>query len=153
MVDVKAAWQGDEWDRISTPHVDMGAPVLDRLGLEGDERVLDAGCGSGRITELLMERLPAGTAIALDGSTSMLLEAHARLARYDDRVTYVQADLAAPPLPIERTVDAAMATATFHWILDHDALFEGLAGAIRPGGRFSFRCGGEGNAAGIVEAV
>jgi trans-aconitate 2-methyltransferase len=146
-------WRGDSYDRISAPHAAMGAPALDRLILDGNERVLDAGCGSGRLTEQLLERLPDGHVIALDGSASMLAEAARRLERFAGRVTYVQADLGRSPLPIDGPVDAVMSTATFHWILDHDALFEGLAGALRPGGQLSFQCGGEGNAAGIIAAA
>jgi trans-aconitate 2-methyltransferase len=126
---------------------------MDRLLLEGHERVLDAGCGSGRVTERLMQRLPAGTAIALDGSASMLAEARRRLAHFGDRVTYVEADLAAPPLPVEGAVDAVVSTATLHWIIDHDALFAGLAGVLRQGGQLSFQCGGEGNAEALIAAV
>ena len=131
----------------------MGAPVIDRLELAGHERVLDAGCGSGRLTEQLLERLPEGSAVALDGSASMLDEAARRLARFGERVTYVQADLAKPPLPVEGSVDAVMSTAVFHWVLDHGALFEGLAGVLRGGGRLAFQCGGRGNATALIEAA
>jgi len=146
-------WKGDDYDRISGPHADMGTPALDRLELDGDERVLDIGCGSGRVTERLMERLEGGTAIALDGSASMLEEAARRLARFGDRVSYVQADLEKPPLPIEGRVDAIMSTATLHWVVDHNALFEGIGTAIGSGGQLSFQCGGTGNAAAMIEAV
>jgi trans-aconitate 2-methyltransferase len=148
-----SVWRGDDYDRISAPHAAMGAPVIDRLELAGDERVLDAGCGSGRLTEQLLERLPYGWAVALDGSASMLAEAARRLSHFGPRVSFVQADLADPPLPIGGQVDAIMSTAAFHWVLDHDALFEGLAGALRPGGRLSFQCGGRGNAMALIEAA
>ena len=149
----RATWSGDDYDRISAPHAEMGTPALDRLELHGDERVLDVGCGSGRVTERLMERLPGGSAIALDGSASMLAEARRRLARFGDRVSYVQADLSSPPLPIKGQVDAVMSTATLHWVLDHDSLFEGLGGVLKPGGQLSFQCGGKGNAAAMIAAV
>jgi trans-aconitate 2-methyltransferase len=131
----------------------MGAPVIERLELRGDERVLDAGCGSGRLTEQLLERLPGGSAVALDGSASMLEEAARRLARFGERVTFVEADLATPPLPVHGTIDAVMSTAAFHWVLDHDALFRSLAGVLRSGGQLSFQCGGSGNAAAMIEAA
>lgn len=146
-------WRGADYDRISSPHAAMGAPALDRLELRGDERVLDAGCGSGRLTEQLLERLPRGSVVALDGSVSMLAEARQRLARFGDRVTYVQADVGCPPLPVDGLVDAIMSTATFHWVLDHDALFRGLAGVLRAGGQLSFQCGGSGNAAALIQAA
>ena len=85
------------------------------------------GCGSGRLTEQLLERLPDGSAVALDGSASMLARRPAAWPASVDRVTFVRADLADPPLPIDGAVDAVMSTAAFHWVLDHDALFDGLA--------------------------
>ncbi len=112
-----------------------GTDVLDRLELRGDETVLDAGCGTGRVTERLAERLPAGRVVALDGSPAMVEAARGRLARFGDRISYVTADLGAP-LPIaDASVDAILSTATFHWIADHDALFRHLARVLRPGGR------------------
>lgn len=146
-------WRGESYDRISAPHAAMGAPVIERLELRGDERVLDAGCGSGRLTEQLLEHLPNGWAVALDASASMLAQAARRLAHFGPRVSFVQADLADPPLPIGGQVDAVMSTAAFHWVLDHDALFRGLAGALREGGRLAFQCGGTGNATALIEAA
>jgi trans-aconitate 2-methyltransferase len=121
-----------------------GRAVLDRLPLDGDERVLDAGCGSGRVTELLAARLPRGHVVALDASPSMIAEARARLAPFGDRVSFVVADLG-KPLPIEGSVDAILSTATFHWVPDHEALFRNLAAVLRPGGPLVAQCGGAGN--------
>ena len=50
-------------------------------------------------------------------------------------------------------VDAIFSNATFHWVPDHDALFAALAAALRPGGRMSAQCGGEGNVAGVHAAA
>ncbi|MGH9042486.1 MAG: class I SAM-dependent methyltransferase [Acidimicrobiia bacterium] len=143
-------WNARSYDRVSDPMTGWGRTVLDRLTLQGDERVLDAGCGTGRVTAMLRERLPAGTVVALDGSPSMLAEARTRLG--DDRIEYVLADLGRP-LPIADPVDAAFSTATFHWVPDHDALFANLAGAMRPGAPLVAQCGGEGNIASVLEAV
>ena len=71
-------WDGSSYDRISAPMESLGREVLARLELNGDELVIDAGCGSGRITEALLARLPRGKVIAVDGSASMI-EAAARL--------------------------------------------------------------------------
>ena len=145
-------WDGPTYDRIADPMTRMGAAVVDRLALRGDERVLDAGCGSGRVTELLLDRLPSGRVIALDASASMISEARTRLAPYGDRVGYVAADLARP-LPIADPVDAILSTATFHWVRDHHALFHHLAAVLRPGGQLVAQCGGAGNVASLVEAL
>jgi trans-aconitate 2-methyltransferase len=141
-------WDAATYDKVADPMTRWGSAVLDRLPLTGSDRVMDAGCGSGRVTEQLAERLPRGHVIALDGSPSMIEAARVRLARFGSRIEYVVADLGRP-LPIVETVDAILSTATFHWVPDHDALFRNLAGMIRPGGRLVAQCGGAGNIASI----
>jgi trans-aconitate 2-methyltransferase len=136
-------WDAATYDRVSDPMTRWGGVVLDRLPLAGDEIVLDAGCGSGRVTEQLAERLPRGRVVALDGSPAMIDEARRRLARFGDRISYLVADLRAP-LPLAGGIDAAFSTATFHWIGDHDALFRNLSSVLRPGGRLVAQCGGRG---------
>lgn len=141
-------WDGASYDAVAQPQARWGAAVLQRLELRGDERVLDAGCGSGRVTELLAERLPAGQVIALDGSPAMLDEARRRLERFGERVTIIQADLR-EALPIGEPVDAIFSTATFHWIHDHAALYGHLAAVIRPGGQLVAQYGGGPNTAAV----
>lgn len=148
---------GTEWDarayhRISDPQVAWGEKVLDRLALHGDETVLDAGCGSGRLTAMLLERLPRGRVLALDISTSMLAAARAHLEpRFAARVTFVHAD--AQRLALDTPVDAIFSTATFHWVPDHPLLFRHLFQALRPGGRLVAQCGGGPNLAHLLRRV
>lgn len=141
-------WDAATYDLVADPMTRWGAAVLDRLPLRGDERVLDAGCGSGRVTELLVERVPRGSVVALDGSPAMVERARSRLAGFGDRVEYVVADLGRQ-MPVVQPVDAILSTATFHWVPDHDALFRNLAAVLRPKGRLVAQCGGAGNVASI----
>jgi trans-aconitate 2-methyltransferase len=127
-----------------------GEAVVGWLELSGDERVLDAGCGTGKVTAMLRDRLPRGAVIALDGSPSMIARARERLG--DESVEFVVADLRGP-LPIDPPVDAILSTATFHWIADHDALFRHLAAIVKRGGQLVAQCGGEGNIASIGRAL
>jgi trans-aconitate 2-methyltransferase len=149
---VAREWDGASYDAVSDTQLRWGLAVLDRLTLEPDAAVLDAGCGSGRVTEALLERFPSASVVALDGSASMLEQAERRLARFGPRVRYLQADLTRP-LPSEEPVDAVVSTATFHWIADHDALFSNLAAALRPGGRLVAQCGGQGNIASVMAVL
>ncbi|MGH2942333.1 MAG: class I SAM-dependent methyltransferase [Solirubrobacteraceae bacterium] len=140
-------WDADAYHRVSGPQVAMAEAVLDRLELRGDETVLDAGCGSGRTTRLLVERLPRGRVIAVDASPEMVARARDELAGLAADVR--AADLAALRLGAGEQVDAVFSNATFHWVPDHDALFAALAAALRPGGRISAQCGGAGNVAAL----
>jgi trans-aconitate 2-methyltransferase len=108
--------------------------------LDGDEVVLDAGCGSGRVTAELVERVPHGRVYGVDAAPSMV--GHARRA-LDGRATILCQDLVELELP--EPVDAVFSNATFHWIHDHDALFAALLRAMKPGGRLIAQCGGKGN--------
>jgi trans-aconitate 2-methyltransferase len=138
-------WDAATYDRVADPQFRWGLAVLDRLTVTAGATVLDAGCGSGRVTEALLERHPDSRVVALDRSTAMVEEAGRRLARFGDRVRLVVADLA-EPLPVE-PVDAVFSTATFHWVTDHDALFHHLAAVLGPDGRLVAQCGGAGNLA------
>jgi trans-aconitate 2-methyltransferase len=141
-------WDGTSYDRVSGTMEALGREVLERLELDGDELVLDAGCGSGRITEALLERLPRGRVIAVDQSASMVDAATERLKRWNTGEGRGSVDLQVLDLlelELPEPVDAILSTATFHWIADHDRLFRALRAALRPGGRLVAQCGGEGN--------
>lgn len=133
-------WDATTYDRVSGPQQRWAAEQLDRLELAGDEVVLDAGCGSGKITLELIERVPRGTVYAVDAAPSMV--AHTREA-VGDRATAMCQDLVELALP--EPVDVVFSNATFHWIGDHEALFAALHLNLKPGGRLIAQCGGKGN--------
>jgi trans-aconitate 2-methyltransferase len=142
-------WDAATYHRVSTPHVEWAEILLGRLDLSGEETVLDAGCGSGKITLMLLERLPRGYVIAVDQAPSMV--EHARAALEGRRADVLEADLT--ELELAEPVDAAFSSAVFHWVADHDRLFERLFAALRPGGRLVAQCGGEGNVERFHEAA
>jgi trans-aconitate 2-methyltransferase len=133
-------WDAVSYQRVSVPHEEWARSILDRLELRGDEVVLDAGCGSGRVTSMLIEQLPDGRVVAVDGSASMVEQVHSVLRPQDEAMV---ADLLELELP--EPVDVVFSSAVFHWVLDHDALFRGLRAALKPGGRFASQNGGAGN--------
>jgi trans-aconitate 2-methyltransferase len=137
-------WNAQVYHRVSDPQHQWGRPVLARLPLTGTELVLDIGCGTGRLTAELLERLPHGRAVGVDLSSNMIETAgrHLRPA-FPAQIAFVRADAAA--LPFLAAADAIFSTATFHWIHDHDRLFAGLFAALKPGGRLVAQCGGDGN--------
>jgi SAM-dependent methyltransferase len=139
---------------VSNPQLEWGRSVLRRLAPQPGERVLDIGCGTGRLTAELVAALGEGTVVAVDRSDAMLRQASAqalappgphRLHEPNGRVRtcFVRADGAA--LPFVDAFDAALSTATFHWILDHDQLFASVYRALAPGGRLVAQCGGGAN--------
>jgi trans-aconitate 2-methyltransferase len=147
-------WDASEYEAVSAPQTSWGAGLLEvflaRRGLRGDEVVIDAGCGSGRVTELLLRHLPEGMVLAVDASESMVEAARRRFAG-EPRVRVEHQDLLM--LEVEEQVDVIFSTATFHWIRDHDLLFERLARTLKPGGRLVAQSGGKGNIARTLAVI
>jgi trans-aconitate methyltransferase len=134
-------WNAESYHQISNPMFAMAMPVLQRLSLRGDELVLDVGCGTGLVTEQLLDRLPSGRVVAIDLSMNMLLTARDYLrTKHQARVSFLLADAAA--LPLKEVADSIFSTASFHWVLDHPALFRSLFQSLKPGGRLVAQCGG-----------
>ena len=143
-------WDAGAYEQLSAPQTRWGVEVLERLGARGDEAAIDAGCGTGRVTELLLAKLPEGSVLAVDGSRAMVEAARRRFAG-EPRVRVERQDLLS--LEVDEPVDLIFSTATFHWIADHDRLFENLALALKPHGRLVAQCGGEGNIARAMRAT
>jgi trans-aconitate 2-methyltransferase len=145
---VTLEWDAGEYEAVSAPQTGWGADFLEvfleRGGLRGDEFVVDAGCGTGRVTEILLRHLPRGRVLAVDASEAMIEAARERF-RDEPRVRLERRDLLR--LEVERPVDMIFSTATLHWIKDHDLLFDRLARALKPGGWLVAQCGGRGNIA------
>jgi trans-aconitate 2-methyltransferase len=133
-------WDAATYDRISAPQQAWAAEQLERLELRGDEVVLDAGCGSGKVTVVLTELVPHGRVYGVDVAPSMAAHAAQALA---GRATILCQDLIALELP--EPVDAVFSNATFHWVRDHDALFAAIHRTLKPGGQLVAQCGGRGN--------
>jgi trans-aconitate 2-methyltransferase len=134
-------WDAGTYDRTSEPQQEWASEVLSRLdGIVPNATVLDVGCGTGRVTEALLELVPAGRVLAIDQSAAMVALARERL--HGRAKVWCQDVL---ELELEQPVDAIISTATLHWVADHDRLWPRLARALRPGGALEVQCGGKGN--------
>lgn len=133
-------WNSAVYHRLSGPQVSWGKKVLSRLRLRGDELILDAGCGTGRLTGELLESLPQGHVVGIDLSQNMLHSAREHLEQFAARLSLAECDLL--HLPFERVFDGIVSTAAFHWVLDHDRLFANLRRVLVPGGWLEAQCGG-----------
>jgi trans-aconitate 2-methyltransferase len=145
-------WDASTYDSLDLPHKRWGRGALERLALRGDEAVLEIGCGSGRDSERLLQALPHGRLVAVDGSRQMLEQLRERLGDGDGRLEVLHRDLR-QPLEVDGPFDAVMSVATLHWLPDHQHVFGELARVLRPGGRIVIEAGGDGNIAGFLQAL
>jgi trans-aconitate methyltransferase len=158
-------WDAEEYVAHSSAQLDWARELIDKLCLRGDEDVLDIGCGDGRATALIAERLPEGSVLGIDNSVSMIALAEeqfpprpsASLAdpsasrSAHSNLRFARMDAARLELP--RGFDVAFSNAALHWVGDHEAMLRGVRACLRPGGRLLFQMGGRGNAAEVRAVV
>ncbi len=142
-------WNAADYERNSAQQKLWAEELLDRLGLQGSERVLDIGCGDGKISAQIAARLPGGAVVAIDNSADMIALAEQRfpLATYPN-LRFQLADASALPFQLE--FDRVFSNAALHWVRDHRPVLQGIAAALQPGGKALLQMGGQGNAAEIV---
>jgi trans-aconitate 2-methyltransferase len=142
-------WDAHTYDVSSQPQQTWATDVLGRLtGLAPDATVLDVGCGTGRVTEQLLELVPRGRVLAFDASPEMVELARARLG---DRAEVWCQDVLSLELP--EPVDVVVSNAVLHWVTDHERMWRALGAVLRPGGRLEIQCGGLGNIARVREVI
>ncbi len=142
-------WDARVYDRTSAPQQSWAQDVLDRLaGIAPDATLLDVGCGTGRVTERLLELVPRGRVLAIDASPEMVELARERLG--DRAEVWCESAL---ELELDEQLDAVFSTATLHWVPEHDRMWRVLAAALRPGGVLETQCGGAGNIARVRAAI
>ena len=140
------SWDAEGYERVASPQAAWAQEILARADFAPGDHVLDAGCGGGGVTQQLLDRGLRVTAV--DADAAMVAKARETLPQ---DVTVLRQDLLELDLP--EPVDGAFSCAVFHWVLDHDRLFERLHTALKPGGRLVAQCGGHGNIAGVIEAI
>jgi trans-aconitate 2-methyltransferase len=135
-------WDAERYHRVSDPQRGWGLRVLERLAPRAGERILDIGCGTGRLTSEVGARAPGTRVAGVDRSWSMVAEAH----RHAGGFTLAQADATRLPFG-DGIFDGVFSTATFHWVPDHVELFAEIHRVLSPGGRLVAQAGGGPNLA------
>lgn len=136
-------WDSAAYHRLSDPQFGWALKVvrrLESLRLRGDEDILDAGCGTGRVTAELLRRFPRSHVTAVDASENMAREARRTLQEFGGRIRVEQRDLL--ELAYSNAFGLVFSTAVFHWIKDHERLFAVVFRVLKPGGILLAQCGG-----------
>ncbi len=146
-------WNAADYHRSSSFQSGCGREVHARLALRGDETIIDLGCGDGRLTAELADRVPGGAVIGVDADPDMIAFARAHHARA--HVGFVQADARSFSLAgaLARQADLVVSTAALHWVADQEAVLRRCRAHLAPGGRLVFQMGGRGNSEEIIGAA
>ena len=145
-------WDAHDYLAHSAAQQEWALELIAKLRPRGDEAVLDIGCGDGRATALIAERLPDGSVLGVDKSASMIALANEQFppVAYPN-LTFRRMD--AMRLDLPRAFDVAFSSAALHWVEDHEAMLRGVHKCLRRRGRLLFQMGGRGNAAEVAAVV
>jgi ubiquinone/menaquinone biosynthesis C-methylase UbiE len=147
-------WDADRYDDRCGFVSEYGAGATDLLEVDECDRLLDVGCGTGELSRRLADR--GIDVVGLDSSREMIGRARERHGAVDG-LRFVRGDARdlTAALESEQAFDAVFSNAALHWIPgpDHDAVLEGIARVLRPGGALVAEFGGRGNVASVVDAA
>jgi trans-aconitate 2-methyltransferase len=148
----KYAWDAGDYERHSVAQQGWARELIAKLALRGDERVLDVGCGDGKVTAEIASAVPSGCVVGIDNSASMVGLARTRLhAGWISNLAFCLAD--ALDLPFCSAFDVAFSNATLHWVRDHPRVLRSIRRSLRAGGRVLLQMGGRGNAAALLDTL
>ena len=145
-------WDANDYSRHSAAQQQWASELIAKLSLTGKERVLDIGCGDGKITAAIAELLPDGLVVGTDISPEMISFAQQAFPRAShSNLSFAVMD--ASRMDYHEQFDVVFSNAALHWIVDHKPVIRGIANALVVGGRCLLQMGGKGNAQHIIETI
>lgn len=142
-------WNAQDYAENSSAQAIWAKELIEKLGLQGHEHVLDIGCGDGKITHAIASRLPRGQVVGIDQSENMI--ELASTAFDEDNLSFFVMD--ATELSVPEKFDIVFSNAALHWIQDHKKLLARIKEHVNPNAKLLFQMGGFGNAADVMEIV
>lgn len=138
-------WDAETYDKISDTHEQWARKIILSKNWNGKEIVMDAGCGSGRVTKILAELVPFGKVYGIDNDENMIKKAKENLKAYEN-VNIIQSSLLDINFEIlQSKFNVIFSNAVLHWILDHHKVFSNFYDLLFENGQLLIQCGGYGN--------
>lgn len=145
-------WDAAEYEKHSSPQQQWARGIIRTMKLAGDERILDIGCGDGKVTAELATLVPKGQVLGIDSSDSMVAFARRRFPPVlHPNLQFHRGN--ATRLAYRHEFDLVVSFASLHWVRDHLAVLTGITRSLKPGGRIVLQFGGKGNIAMISDVA
>ena len=139
-------WRPEKYERSSSAQKLWAEELIRKIEIDGSERVLDIGCGDGKITASIADLVPKGSVLGIDSSKEMVRFAKERFPpQIHKNLRFGEAD--ARNLRFDEEFDLVVSFAALHWVIDQGPVLGGIRRALKPGGRIFLQFGGRGNAA------
>ena len=145
-------WNAQDYAKNSQNQFQWAKELILKLKLQGNEALLDVGCGDGKITAELAKSLPNGRAVGVDSSAQMINLAKRTFSTKDyPNLTFQVMD--ARKLVFHEEFNLIFSNAALHWIVDQKAVLEGMQRSLKPKGRLVVQMAGKGNAQDIIDIL
>lgn len=145
-------WDAKDYHKSSSEQKKWGLDLLDKIAFSGSERVLDIGCGDGKLTAEIARRVPHGSVLGIDKSEDMILFAgelyHPKVF---PNLRFIHLDVC--NLNFNQEFDVVFSNAVLHWVSDHPPVLAGITRSMVQGGKVIAQMGGKGNASGILRVL
>lgn len=142
-------WNANQYHQVSTLQKVMAEESLALLTLEGSERVLDVGCGEGKITAEIAARVPHGSVLGVDPSSDMIAFASARFE--STQLRFAVGD--ARTLPYRAEFDVVVSFNALHWVPEQEQALRSIRAALKPGGKALLRFVPEGERKSLEDVI
>ena len=146
----KIAWNAAAYAANSAVQQSWARELIGQLKLRGDERILDVGCGDGKVTAELARAVPNGSVVGMDASAEMIAFAKKTFppAKFPNLKFQIgdARELQRAVSEIGAPFDLLFSNSALHWVDDHQKFLAGAAAVLKTGGRLAVSCGGKGNA-------
>jgi trans-aconitate methyltransferase len=151
----KAKWNAADYAANSVVQQTWARELISKLNLRGDEKILDVGCGDGKITAEIARHLPNGSTTGVDASAEMVAFAKKTFpAKKFPNLEFQICDARKISAKIfGNGCDLVFSNAALHWVDDHENFLRGVASVLKIGGRLVVSCGGKGNAQDVFIAL
>jgi trans-aconitate 2-methyltransferase len=146
----ESMWDAETYHKVSDIQESWAIELLEKIKISESEIVMDAGCGTGRVTKIIANKVKRGKVYAVDLDENMIINAKKNLKDLSN-IVFVKSDLSDVKLP--EKIDLVFSNAVIHWILDHKKLFTNFWDVLKPGGKLLIQCGGKGNLDTIPNAL
>jgi trans-aconitate 2-methyltransferase len=145
-------WNPEDYAKNSDAQLKWARELRQNLAFQGNESVLDVGCGDGKITADLATNLPKGRVVGVDSSPEMIAyAANTYNPKHYPNLSF--ACINARYLEFDREFDLCFSNAVLHWVDNHQAFLNGASRSLCHGGRLIISCGGRGNAADVLQVL
>jgi trans-aconitate 2-methyltransferase len=145
-------WDAEEYHKSSSEQQKWAQELILKLELKGSERVLDIGCGEGKVTAELAKLLSSGSVLGIDNSEEQIRFARKNFpSKKFPNIAFRMMD--ASNLSFNGEFDVVFSNATLHWVIDHLPVLKGIKKSLKPSGKILLQMGGRGNAAKILKVM